>query len=85
MKNSRQLFHIRVRAFDINGLVLDRHERPDPLVDVIVPVKTTSAEIATKRALMKAKSVIKRGWPKEDVQILRWEAKPSRQRRIAAE
>lgn len=76
--NTKKNYKLRVRAFDINEMILDHFGNPDALVDVVVPIRSRNIDLARKRAIEKVKSVITIGWAKDDVSMIgRWEANPA--------
>jgi hypothetical protein len=80
---TRHTLFVRVQAFDINEIVRDRNDNPETLVDVIVPVKTTSKNRAEKLALARTQRIIKAGWTREEYRLLgRWTTRISRIKNI---
>lgn len=68
-------YNIRVRAFDINEMIIGRDGTPESIVDVIVPIKSESAKMAYKNAVLKVRNKIRLGWPKSDFEVIgTWKA-----------
>lgn len=63
-------YKIQVRGYDLLGFITDARNRPDPLVDVIVPVKADSIATARTKAVAKVKRILKKGWPADEFALL---------------
>jgi hypothetical protein len=72
---TKRNYKIRVRAYDINEMIIGRDGNPESIVDVIVPVKSESIKSAYKSAILKVRNKIRKGWPKQDFEVIgTWKA-----------
>lgn len=68
-KDSKQ-YKIQVQGFDVNGIVRDRKDNPEALVDLTVKVTAGNIAIAREKAIAKVRKVLKAGWSKDDYGVL---------------